>query len=90
MYVVDYVGPARGHTVCQIAPETLSECPKFQYFPEGACPQTPLVGALRAHTTVGLTTTKLLAPALYYISHMSGKKATIASKLAIDNRIWPC
>ena len=62
MYVLDYVGPARGHIICQIAPEALSECPKFQDFPGGA--QTLRVGARRAHGTVGLTTTKLLPPAL--------------------------
>ena len=61
MYLLDYVGPARAHIICQIAPETLSECPKFSW---GDFPQTPLVPPLCAHTRVGLTTQKLLAPAL--------------------------
>ena len=65
MYVLDYVGTARGHIICQIAPETLPGCPKFQYFTGEAWPQPPLVAALRAHAPVGLTTTKLLAPALF-------------------------
>ena len=64
LYVLDYVGPVRGHIICQIAPETFSECPKFQNLPGGAYPHTPLVGALSVNAPVGLTTTNLLAPAL--------------------------